>query len=246
MAIWPPGRRSPDEEGRGPVERTAAASRGPGRRLGRPRLGAGRRRALRGDRARAATVVDVTSREAPTVRDLLELDDPAGRLRAAAGGRSARSPSSRRRRAPATTGRPRLLAPCDLQALKACGVTFARSMVERVIEERAAGDPARAEAIRGAHRRADRRQPCATSCRAARRRRRPRRRCRPRGCGASTSRSASARTPRSSPRASRCPRSAGARWSGCTRSRAGTTPSPRWCWRFEPRAHRRRDASATT
>ena len=43
---------------------------------------------------------------------------------------------------------PRLLAPCDLQALKACGVTFARSMVERVIEERAAGDPDRAEAIR--------------------------------------------------------------------------------------------------
>jgi fumarylacetoacetate (FAA) hydrolase family protein len=42
----------------------------------------------------------------------------------------------------------RLLAPCDLQAIKACGVTFARSMVERVIEERAAGDPARAADIR--------------------------------------------------------------------------------------------------
>ena len=41
-----------------------------------------------------------------------------------------------------------LLAPCDLQALKACGVTFARSMIERVIDERTAGDPARAEAIR--------------------------------------------------------------------------------------------------
>src|SRR5690606_9765422 len=41
-----------------------------------------------------------------------------------------------------------LLAPCDLQAVKACGVTFARSMLERVIEERASGDPARAEAIR--------------------------------------------------------------------------------------------------
>ena len=43
---------------------------------------------------------------------------------------------------------PHLLAPCDLQAVKACGVTFAGSMVERVIEERANGDPARAEAIR--------------------------------------------------------------------------------------------------
>jgi fumarylacetoacetate (FAA) hydrolase family protein len=42
----------------------------------------------------------------------------------------------------------RLLAPCDLQAIKAAGVTFAGSMIERVIEERAKGDPALAEAIR--------------------------------------------------------------------------------------------------
>ncbi len=41
-----------------------------------------------------------------------------------------------------------LLAPCDLQAVKAAGVTFAGSMIERVIEERAKGDPARADAIR--------------------------------------------------------------------------------------------------
>jgi fumarylacetoacetate (FAA) hydrolase family protein len=32
--------------------------------------------------------------------------------------------------------RPHFLAPCDLQAVKACGVTFASSMVERVIEEK--------------------------------------------------------------------------------------------------------------
>ena len=43
----------------------------------------------------------------------------------------------------------RLLAPCDLQAVKACGVTFARSMIERVIEEGAGGDPAQADAVRG-------------------------------------------------------------------------------------------------
>lgn len=43
----------------------------------------------------------------------------------------------------------RLLAPCDLQAIKAAGVTFAGSMIERVIEERAKGDPSLAEAIRG-------------------------------------------------------------------------------------------------
>ena len=42
----------------------------------------------------------------------------------------------------------RLLAPCDLQAIKAAGVTFVASMLERVIEEQACGDPARAEAVR--------------------------------------------------------------------------------------------------
>lgn len=41
-----------------------------------------------------------------------------------------------------------LLAPCDFQALKACGVTFAQSMIERVIDERTLGDPARADEIR--------------------------------------------------------------------------------------------------
>ncbi len=40
------------------------------------------------------------------------------------------------------------LAPCDFQALKACGVTFAQSMIERVIDERTSGDPAKADAIR--------------------------------------------------------------------------------------------------
>ncbi|WP_424929999.1 fumarylacetoacetate hydrolase family protein [Amaricoccus tamworthensis] len=44
--------------------------------------------------------------------------------------------------------KPCLLAPCDLQALKACGVTFAKSMTERVIDERTSGDPARADEIR--------------------------------------------------------------------------------------------------
>ena len=44
----------------------------------------------------------------------------------------------------------RLLAPCDLQCVKACGVTFAVSAVERVIEERARGDSAQAQAIRDA------------------------------------------------------------------------------------------------
>ncbi|UTW54685.1 fumarylacetoacetate hydrolase family protein [Kordiimonas sp. SCSIO 12610] len=41
-----------------------------------------------------------------------------------------------------------LLAPVDLQPVKACGVTFASSMIERVIEEKAAGDFEKAAAIR--------------------------------------------------------------------------------------------------
>jgi fumarylacetoacetate (FAA) hydrolase family protein len=44
---------------------------------------------------------------------------------------------------------PRLLAPNDVQAIKACGVTFAVSLIERVIEEQAGGDPAKAEEVRG-------------------------------------------------------------------------------------------------
>lgn len=43
---------------------------------------------------------------------------------------------------------PRLLAPCDLQAIKACGVTFAVSLLERVIEAQAGGNAARAHALR--------------------------------------------------------------------------------------------------
>jgi fumarylacetoacetate (FAA) hydrolase family protein len=43
---------------------------------------------------------------------------------------------------------PRPLAPCDLQAIKACGVTFAVSLLERVIEAQAAGDAARAHELR--------------------------------------------------------------------------------------------------
>jgi fumarylacetoacetate (FAA) hydrolase family protein len=45
-------------------------------------------------------------------------------------------------------GRPALLAPNDLQAIKASGVTFVHSLLERVIEEQARGDTSKAEAIR--------------------------------------------------------------------------------------------------
>ncbi|MEM8873805.1 MAG: fumarylacetoacetate hydrolase family protein [Planctomycetota bacterium] len=44
---------------------------------------------------------------------------------------------------------PHLLAPNDLLATKACGVTFIRSLLERVVEEKAKGDPAVAQQVRG-------------------------------------------------------------------------------------------------
>jgi fumarylacetoacetate (FAA) hydrolase family protein len=47
-----------------------------------------------------------------------------------------------------TNGSPRLLAPTDVLAIKACGVTFVRSLLERVIEERARGDATKANALR--------------------------------------------------------------------------------------------------
>lgn len=46
------------------------------------------------------------------------------------------------------TGSPVLLAPVDAQVIKACGVTFVGSMIERVIEERSGGDPSAAAHVR--------------------------------------------------------------------------------------------------
>jgi fumarylacetoacetate (FAA) hydrolase family protein len=88
-------------------------------------------------------------RAAPTMSDLLNADDPL----AVAQGEGKRvgdlepilANSAYDRRDP---GLPHLLAPCDLQAIKACGVTFATSMLERVIEEQARGDASKALAIR--------------------------------------------------------------------------------------------------
>ncbi|MGH6809418.1 MAG: fumarylacetoacetate hydrolase family protein, partial [Ensifer adhaerens] len=95
---------------------------------------------------RDGAIVDITSKLAPTMRDLLELPEPVAHIHQLDGERLALV-------ADLATGegersKLRLLAPCDLQAVKACGVTFARSMIERVIEERAAGDAARADTIR--------------------------------------------------------------------------------------------------
>ena len=91
------------------------------------------------------------SRLAPTVRDLLELDDPVVAIRnieslPRIGDLAAvLANSSERDR---DVHAPSLVAPCDLQAIKASGVTFVSSMLERVIEEQARGDPAKADAVR--------------------------------------------------------------------------------------------------
>lgn len=96
---------------------------------------------------RDGMVIDITSSAAPLVSDICEMDDPLAYVRGAEGeavGPLAGIEANR----PGDLSRPHLLAPCDLQAVKACGVTFASSMVERVIEEQAAGDPKKALAIR--------------------------------------------------------------------------------------------------
>ena len=96
---------------------------------------------------RGGMVIDITSKIAPLVRDICELDEPATYVRAASGTTLGTVADT----AAATVGDPsqtHFLAPCDLQVVKASGVTFAGSMIERVIEEQAAGDPTKAEVIR--------------------------------------------------------------------------------------------------
>jgi len=84
---------------------------------------------------RGDALVDISSL-APTVSGLLEIRDLPKTLQS-------RFPSAGK------LASAKLLSPLDLQAVKASGVTFVTSLLERVIEEQARGDPARAKAIRG-------------------------------------------------------------------------------------------------
>jgi fumarylacetoacetate (FAA) hydrolase family protein len=101
---------------------------------------------------RGDSVYDLTD-VAATASALFELDDPVAVLRDATAVPAlaplaetlANSAWNRR-----DNGVPWFLAPCDLQAIKASGVTFVSSMLERVIEEQARGDPAKAESVRKA------------------------------------------------------------------------------------------------
>jgi fumarylacetoacetate (FAA) hydrolase family protein len=87
-----------------------------------------------------------------TCSDLLDLPNAAQRVRALAAPRLADMASVLAATHPdhANDHALRLLAPLDLQAIKAAGVTFVASMLERVIEERARGDATQAEAARRA------------------------------------------------------------------------------------------------
>ena len=96
-------------------------------------------------------VVDLSSM-VPTITHLIHSTEPAMRAREAAAEAPAIGTVAEVLANSAAEGRdeakPSFLAPCDLQALKACGVTFVKSMLERVIEEQAKGDPSAAESIR--------------------------------------------------------------------------------------------------
>jgi fumarylacetoacetate (FAA) hydrolase family protein len=94
-------------------------------------------------------VHDIT-RAFPTMRDLCEAPDPAADVADAIGepigdfaAILANTPEDMRDEA-----RPWFLSPIDLQAIKAAGVTFAVSLLERVIEEQARGAPENAAAAR--------------------------------------------------------------------------------------------------
>ena len=102
---------------------------------------------------RADGVFDLSA-HFPTMSSLLDEADPAACVAAAPGQRVC-SLDELLANSVASVGptlrdpaRAHLLAPCDLQVLKAAGVTFATSLIERVIEEHAGGDASRAAAAR--------------------------------------------------------------------------------------------------
>ena len=100
---------------------------------------------------RGDEVIDITAPGMATVRDIAEGGQAAEYVRNAPGhplGKAdvilANSIAGQ-----GDDSRPSLLSPIDLQAIKASGVTFVVSLLERVIEEQARGDKSRADALRG-------------------------------------------------------------------------------------------------
>lgn len=89
---------------------------------------------------------------AATCSELMALPDPASVVRKSIAGQVplARTPAVLANSAHDKRNKdiPWFLAPCDLQAIKAAGVTFVASLLERVIEEQARGDASKAEKLR--------------------------------------------------------------------------------------------------
>ncbi|MFT4782879.1 MAG: fumarylacetoacetate (FAA) hydrolase family protein [Paracoccaceae bacterium] len=98
---------------------------------------------------RDGDVFDISTASA-TMSELLNCADPIAIIKAATGTNigslkeilANTTPDAR------NENKPWFISPIDLQTIKAGGVTFAASMLERVIEEKAGGDPAAAESIR--------------------------------------------------------------------------------------------------
>jgi len=96
---------------------------------------------------RRGEVFDITPTVATTA-DLFDRDDAVEIARHAPGESLGPVDALIRASLDSSTHATRLLAPCDVQAIKACGVTFAVSLLERVIEEHAGGDASKAQETR--------------------------------------------------------------------------------------------------
>jgi fumarylacetoacetate (FAA) hydrolase family protein len=97
---------------------------------------------------RKGDVFDISASVA-TMADLLDRDDLVQTARQAPGeALGSVDELMEQTYAGHASGNQYLLAPCDLQAIKACGVTFAVSLIERVIEEEAGGDRDKATEVR--------------------------------------------------------------------------------------------------
>ncbi len=99
---------------------------------------------------RGTDLVDITSKTAPLVRDITEMADPAGYVASAEGDvvGSVHLVLANSWSGKTDPNAPALLSPIDLHAVKAAGVTFVVSLLERVIEEQARGDKAKADLLR--------------------------------------------------------------------------------------------------
>ncbi|MBD3895314.1 fumarylacetoacetate hydrolase family protein [Halomonas sp. ML-15] len=96
---------------------------------------------------RQGEVIDISA-SCYCMADLLERDDAAALISQAEGESLGPVETLLENSLAEPPSAPYLLAPCDVQAIKACGVTFAVSLMERVIEEQAGGDAVRAGELR--------------------------------------------------------------------------------------------------